>query len=249
MKLASAQINCTVGEIRNNLEEHYRMINSAIQNDVQLIIFPELSITGYCRAEGQALAFTERDKKLNTLQELSTKGNIILIVGAPIKIKDKLYIGTFIINPNQSIQIYTKQYLHGEEQLFYTSSFNHNPILFIENERIALAICADINNQNHPLQAEKNKCSIYLPSIFYSEKGLDKGYKQLSEYAKKHSLHILMSNYSGQLWGMKSGGGSAFWNSNGKLIKRLNSTETGLLIVEIENSKLKKNLTHSKTIK
>jgi predicted amidohydrolase len=233
MKLASAQINCTVGEIQNNLEEHYRMINSAIQNDVQLIIFPELSITGYCRTEGQKLAFTERDEKLNTLQELSDKGNIITIAGAPVKIEDKLYIGSFIICPHQQIQIYTKQYLHGEEQLFYQSSMDYNPIITIENQHISLAICADISNQNHPLQAEKNKCSIYLPSIFFSKEGLVRGYKQLSEYAKKHSLHILMSNYSGQLWGMKSGGKSAYWNSNGELINHLNSTEIALLIVEI----------------
>ena len=66
MKLAPAPINCTVGEIQNNLEEHYRMINSAIQNETQLILFPELSITGYCRTEGQALASKKKWLKLKS---------------------------------------------------------------------------------------------------------------------------------------------------------------------------------------
>jgi len=33
---------------------------------------------------------------------------------------------------------------------------------------------------------------------------------------------------------MESGGGSGFWNSDGKLTANLNSTEIGLLLVEIE---------------
>ncbi len=116
MKIAAAQINSTVGEIQQNLIEHYRIIEVAIENQVQLITFPEMSITGYCRDEGEELAFTVNDTQLNKLQELSTKGDIIIVAGAPIKIKDKLHIGSFIINPNKSIQVYTKQYVHENEQ-------------------------------------------------------------------------------------------------------------------------------------
>ena len=92
MKLASAQINCTVGEIQQNLDKHYQMINIAIAHKAQLILFPEMSITGYCREEGEKFAFTESDSRLKKLQELSALGNIIIIAGAPIKIKEKLYI-------------------------------------------------------------------------------------------------------------------------------------------------------------
>jgi len=232
MKLAATQINCTVGEISDNLDKHYVEIKIAIKNDVQLIIFPEMSITGYCREEAEQLVFTENDRRLDKLKELAKIGDIIIIVGAPIKIKEKCFIGSFVIHPDESVSMYTKQYLHDGEELFFSSSMDYNPIINIGNERISLAICADINNENHPCNAKKNNCTIYLPSIFYSTAGMDEAYEQLRNYAEKYSLHILMSNYVGELWQMTSGGKSAFWNSKGALLGNLGSNDQGLLIIE-----------------
>ncbi len=113
---------------------------------------------------------------------------------------------------------------------------NYNPIINLELEKISLAICADINNEKHPLQAANNKCSIYLPSIFYSTAGMENGYKQLKNHAQKYGLNILMSNFSGKLWGMEAGGKSAFWNSNGELIDNLEAGDTGILIIEKTNN-------------
>lgn len=55
MKIASVQIECITGDIKNNLEKHYKFIDIAHKNNVDLIIFPELSITGYCREEVEEL--------------------------------------------------------------------------------------------------------------------------------------------------------------------------------------------------
>ncbi len=237
MKIAVVQVNSTVGDIQQNLEAHYRIIEAAIEEDVQLIAFPEMSLTGYCRKEGEKLAFTEHDSRLNKLKTLATQGDIHIVVGAPIKIKGKLYIGAFVIYPKKPIGIYTKQYLHDGEELFYSSSMHYNPIIKLGQERISLAICADINNENHPRAACKNGSTIYLPCIFNSEEGIKKGYEQLRTYAKDYSLNILMSNYNGELWNMKSGGKSAFWNSNGELVGCLNANDLGILVAEKKKEK------------
>jgi predicted amidohydrolase len=232
MKIASAQINSTVGHIQSNLEEHYSLIETAITEGVELIAFPEMSITGYCREEGKQLALTENDPRLDQLKQLATKGNIHIIAGAPILIKDKLYIGAFVIYPNKLIAIYTKQYLHDGEELYYASSKDFNPIIQLGQEKISLAICADINNQDHPRASSKNGSTIYIPCIFYSKEGMDKGKEQLGAYSKDYSLNILMSNYTGELWNMEAAGQSAFWTSDGNLCGQLDSSESGLLIAE-----------------
>jgi hypothetical protein len=41
-----------------------------------------------------------------------------------------------------------------------------------------------------------------------------------------------MSNYCQEHWNLTSGGRSAFWNSNGKLINEINIGNIGLLIAE-----------------
>jgi len=237
MKIAAAQINCTVGMIQQNLNEHYRIIEMAIDEGIQLITFPEMSITGYCREEGKNLAFTVNDDRLHRLQKLSNIGAIIIVVGAPIRIEKDLFIGSFIIYPDRPIEIYTKQYLHDGEELFYKSSMEYNPIINLGSDKIGLAICADINNENHPHKVKQKEGTIYLPSIFYSRDGLEEGYKRLEDYAKKYNLNILMSNYSGNVWNMESGGSSAFWDSGGVLIDHMNINSSGILIIEWDYNK------------
>jgi predicted amidohydrolase len=82
MKIAAAQIKSTVGDITTNLECHYKMIEFAAKNGVDLIAFPEMSITGYCRAKGKKLAFKENDERLAKMKALSDRYNLVIIAGA-----------------------------------------------------------------------------------------------------------------------------------------------------------------------
>ena len=125
MKIASAQIKSIVGEIDQNLETHYKMIDLAAKNGADLIIFPEMSITGYCREKANELLMTELDKRLDILKNKAIEKKIIIVAGAPIKIGNKKHIGSFILMPNNSIKIYTKQYLHDGEELYFKPSFNN----------------------------------------------------------------------------------------------------------------------------
>ena len=235
MILASAQIEAKIGDLKGNLNNHIEMINLASKNQADLIVFPEMSLTGYCREKASKLAFKRDDIRLNFLKEISYKNKIIVVVGAPIMINDNLYIGSFIFQPNSEIEIYTKQFLHNGEELFFKSSCDYNPTLKIENEKIQFAICADIDTEEHALNASKNKTTLYLPSIFFSKKGIQKGQRNLQNYAEKYNFNILMSNYCGEHWNVTGGGKSAFWNNKGEKIGQLNSEKKGLLIVEKEN--------------
>ena len=233
MILAAAQTTPRQGDIDYNLSEHYKFIELAAENNARLISFPEMSITSYDREDAAKLAFMPNDNRLEQLKKLSSTHKIIIIAGAPVKIKDKLFIGSFVIKPNQEIEIYTKQFLHTGEELFFNSSFDYNPQINIQDEKVALAICADINHAEHPDNAFKLKSTLYLPSIFFSRNGIADAYSKLSHYAKKYAMGILMSNFGETVWGTEAAGKSAFWNSNGELVASLNHNAPGLLIVEI----------------
>lgn len=69
MILAAAQTKPTRGDIEANLADHYRLIELAVQNEVQLIAFPEMSITGYERENAQKLAFKKDDSRLDHLKK------------------------------------------------------------------------------------------------------------------------------------------------------------------------------------
>jgi predicted amidohydrolase len=232
MKIASAQIEAQIGDIKGNLEKHLEMINIAVQNDVDLIVFPEMSLSGYCREEGKALAMKASDEAVMKLQEMADAYNLVIIIGAPIEIDNKLFIGSYILRPNSMAKIYTKQYLHTGEDVYYSSSFDYNPTIVIKDEIIALAICADIDNFQHPKDAKKCACTLYMASIFFSTNGIDTGHELLAQYAKEYSFCVLMSNFSGELWDTEAGGRSAFWGKNGELVGELETDKKGLLVLE-----------------
>lgn len=244
MIIASAQTSPKRFDINANLIDHYRLIELAAENGADLILFPELSITGYEREKAKELIFKENDSRLNGLRQLSVKNQIVVIAGAPVQIGENLHIGAFIIKPDDTVLIYTKQFLHTGEDIFYKPSFDFNPVIEINNEKISMAICADINNPKHPENANKKGISIYLAGIFFEPEDMERAYRTLSGYAGKYSMNVLMSNYTGQSWGLDSGGQSAFWDKNGKLIAKLNDIDSGLLVIKRDD-----NIWTGKTIK
>jgi predicted amidohydrolase len=235
MILAAAQTKPVRGDIEANLADHYRLIVLAVQKGANLIAFPEMSITGYEREDAQKLAFKKNDSRLDHLKKLASENNITIIAGAPIQIDSDLFIGEFIISPDNSVSIYTKQFLHEGEDDFFQSSFDYNPMLSIENQIISFAICADIDNPLHPENACNRATDTYIASIFFTPNGIPNAYRDLQSYAQKHQMNVLMSNFSGESWGYLSGGKSAFWNNKGELVAQMNDSDSGLLLVENQN--------------
>lgn len=230
MNIAMAQINPKEGEIEFNLNEHHKFIKLAAKHGAELIVFPEMSITGYVRDRANELSFSEEDSRLNELYELAAENNIIIVAGAPIKLSSGLHIGTFIVFPDKTHQIYTKQFLYTAEDEYFTPNLSLNPMIKLGNESISLAICADITNPVHPENAKSAGATIYIASICYSENMISEAHNQLSSYAQKHSMTVMMSNYCGEYFKIQTGGKSGLWSQSGKLVTELNQSDSGLLI-------------------
>lgn len=232
MIIAAAQTVPKKRNIEENIKDHCRLITLAAENQVQLIVFPELSLTGYERDLAAQQRFVADDTRIAPLVELAAQKSMIVIAGAPIFIEAKLYIGAFILYPDGSIAMYTKQYLHEGEEAFFTPSFNYNPQIQLENETFNLAICADTANPQHPKAAALAGCSIYLASVFNSPKGMNEANSFLASYAHTYKMNVLMANYGGPSWICDAGGKSAFWTSDGEKSLALDDSGEGLLIAE-----------------
>lgn len=233
MKIAASQIKPIENNTIENINNHLRMIELAAKQKVELIVFPEMSLTGYERELAEQLSFSENDSRLKVFEDKAIIHRMVIIVGAPIKINSKLHIGSFVFFPGGTSLIYTKQFLHDGEEEYFTPNFNYNPLIEFKNEKISIAICADIANSKHPANASEKNTTLYLASFFYSPHGVTEGYKTLSSYAKEYSMNVLMANFTGSSYGIKAAGQSAFWNKDGELIEQLNEVEENLLIIEI----------------
>ncbi|MCF0055460.1 carbon-nitrogen hydrolase family protein [Dyadobacter sp. CY356] len=231
MIIAAAQTVPTRNNINQNLEDHYRLINLAADYGAKLILFPEMSISGYERELAESHAFTENDLRLDALKELAKTRNIIIVAGAPLRIDSGLFISAFIFYPDGREKVYTKQYLHDGEEIYFSPGTDDNLQINLEDESFSIAICADITNPAHAVKAASLNSSVYLASIFYTPNGILEGYKDLQGYASELSMSVLMSNFGGPSYEMESAGKSAFWDNSGNLAGSFEGEGEGLLIV------------------
>jgi predicted amidohydrolase len=229
--IAAAQLSPVMENIDSNLREHLMLIRAAAERDVKLIAFPELSITGYLKGQAESLAFMRNDARLDPLREAAARFSMIIIAGAPVRLDTGLHIGALIFHPDGTVSVYTKQHLHTGEEKYFTPNPEHNPVIELCGERISLAICADIANPVHAQNACGSGCTIYIAGIFYTKNIMDSAYKLLPEYAKTHGMNVLMANSCGFTCGYKAGGKSAFWTSDGILLKAAGSEHAGLVVV------------------
>jgi predicted amidohydrolase len=230
MIIAAAQTIPFDEDVEANLNAHYKFVELAARHHVQLLIFPELSLTGYLRENALNFAFTETDARLSTLRDLAVVNKMIIVVGAPLILISGLHIASFVLYPDNTLEFYTKQHLHNGEEEFFVSGTEYNPQIALEDELFSLAICADISNPSHPENASKSKSTAYLASILYSKKGIDQGIVLLQKYAKRYQLNVLLSNYGGPSWGLEAGGMSSLIDNKGLMKASIQTAGESLLI-------------------
>lgn len=233
MKIAAAQIDVSDMNIELNIKKHIFYIDRAIESGVRLVIFPEMSITGYVREKAKELALTVNDSSMDVFREKAKTGNIMIAVGAPAEVDNQLCIGTFIFHPNGNTSLYTKQFLHSGEEEYFSPNSNYNPIIEIDSHRISFAICYDINNPIHTANACTSGATLYAASLFFTPNGIEEAHTLLSEAAGKYSMNIIMSNYIGTSYNYNGAGKSASWNKRGQLIGSCDDNTECLLIASI----------------
>ncbi|MEW6195382.1 MAG: carbon-nitrogen hydrolase family protein [Bacteroidota bacterium] len=234
--VAAAQSGSVKGNISENISAHLNFIDAASEHNVDIIIFPELSLTGYEPEIAKENMLEGSENILNPFIDSANKKNITIIAGAPICSEyDKPYIGAFIIHPSKQITVYRKRYLHKGEELFFVPS-QDNLVFRLKDESIGMAICADIDNPAHPLDAKKCGATIYAASVLMSVNGIDDAYNKFSSYAKQYKMLAVMANYAINTGGFITAGKSGIWNENGNLIASAEGTETTLVIAEKDDN-------------
>lgn len=231
MKIALAQTYSVAGDIDKNIEQHISLILAAAQQGVEVIIFPELSITGYEPGLAAKLGTTTKDPKFQVFQELSDTHKLIIGIGLPLKQSDGIRIGLLLFHPNQDVQVYAKNYLHPDELPFFTSG--NNTSVLINGTNIGLAICYELSVAEHIKEIKEAQAEVFIASVAKHEKGIQQSYKILSNIAKDYCIPVILVNCVGPADNFIAAGQSAIWNKNGLLVEKLSNQEKGLLILEI----------------
>ena len=237
MKIAIVQLEPIKGNIERNIEAHVDWIKQAIHANTDMIVFPELSLTGYEPELAGSLATNQSDKRLDCFQKLSDENKITIGVGLPTRKKDELNVSMIIFQPGKERTTYSKQYLHNSELSTFTAGFNPLVIEF-ETDIVAPAICYELSNKEHYEFAAQNSATVYLASVFNSVSAIDSDLEKLSDIAKSHKMLTFMANFTGETCGYKCAGKSSIWDENGEIIIQLGEKEEGLIVFDTETKEI-----------
>ena len=237
MKICVAQTRPVKGDIQSNIDNHKKLIDLAVSNGADTIIFPELSLTGYEPELSKALATNQDDSRFDDFQEIADNRQITLGVGVPTIYNTHICISMVLFQPHKARQTYSKKYLHPDEEQFFAPG-KGSAGLTGNKSNIALAICYELSVPEHSENAFKSGAEIYIASVAKSIDGVDKAVKSLSHIANKYSMTVLMSNCVGQCDGSECGGKTSIWNNKGLLVAQLSDTNEGIIIIDTSTQEL-----------
>jgi predicted amidohydrolase len=216
--IAAAQSTSVPGDIPQNLERHLRFATLASDHGLNLLVFPELSLTGYEPSLARSNTVSPDDPRLNTLRGLAQKARMNIVVGAPTMSQNQeLHIGALALLPDGLVLTYAKQYLHkGEEGTFAPGSGGHT--FEAGGANVGLAICADTSHPEHAAAARLHRASIYATGVLITENRYQADAALLAKCAREHRMTVLMANHGDPAGGWVPAGRSAIWSGDVNLV-------------------------------
>lgn len=241
MKICVAQIIPHIGDIDNTIGKHVTLIDLAVSFGVDIIVFPEMSLTGYEPKLAKELAIKVAENRLDVFQTMSNKNHITIGVGAPIVTQSGIKIGMILFQPGKDRITYFKQYLHADERPWFIEGV-HQVWLKVEDKTITPAICYESLLPKHLEAVMKKGTDIYMGSVAKSADGVKKAFEYFAEVAAKYSITVSMANSVGPCDNFTSAGNSAIWNREGELTDQLDETCEGILIMDINTGETNKHI-------
>jgi len=243
IRLYLAQINPTVGDLKGNHSLILSHIRKAGDSGADIVIFPELSLTGYPPEDlllknsflNENTAYIEKIKK-----EVS---EITAIVGFADSKNGLIYNSAAVISGQNIKCIYNKQHLPNysvfdEERYFSRGDANY--IFGINGHLVGLSICEDIFYASGPIRAQSIAGGAELvinisASPYYSGK-VESREKMISARASDNIVNIAYLNMVGGQDELVFDGNSIVVNEKGQITARCMPFAEDSLIVDIDPS-------------
>ena len=128
--VALAQMNPVLNEVEQNLAEMGKMVeNVCLQRKVDVVVFPELSTTGYdCGLHFADLAERVSGRAVSTLSRRAVECNTHIVFGLAEmqKVESVIYSAAVLIDPEGEVLAdYQKVHLKGEQRLAFRPGFKY----------------------------------------------------------------------------------------------------------------------------
>jgi predicted amidohydrolase len=252
-KLRVAQMGGVLANFDANLEQHLSRIEAAIQDGIEFIAFPELSLSGYnIQDAAQDIALPITDSRFDPLRKLSKH---ISILSGGVELSDDfgVYNAAFFFEDGDAKTVHRKVFLptYGmfEELRYFSAGQRIAPFHSRRLGTVGVAICEDAWHVTLPYLLAMQGAKV-LFSLVASPLRIDVETGELSiastwemmnrTYANLFSLYLVMANRVGNEDGLSYWGGSEIVSPSGHLIAKAATFESDLIDATIDLQEVKR---------
>tara|TARA_B100000925_G_scaffold65417_1_gene44422 strand:+ start:2780 stop:4411 length:1632 start_codon:yes stop_codon:yes gene_type:complete len=240
ISIALAQLDFVVGDISGNTELIIETSKKAKrQYNADLIVFPELSISGYppedlLHHSGFKKRILEASNKIQ--QEIN---GIDALVGYPEYQNGKIYNSCSVFSEKKEIVRYRKEALPNysvfDEKRYFESDDN-SAIFLIKGKKIGINICEDIWQERAAIRSKEAGAEliIVINGSPYEKNGQEKREKVVKRLTEVTGLPFVYLNMIGGQDELVFDGSSFVMDKNGEIVYRAKSFEESLDLIEFE---------------
>ena len=154
IRTAAAVPAVRIADTEYNAAEICRLAGEAFDKEVSLVAFPELSLTGYSCGDlfGQTLLVKGAEEGIRKIVEFSRGKSIVIITGAPVPYRSRLYDCAVVIRNGNVKGIVPKTYIPSSDSRWFASgsdflsSETRNDGTFLDNGKdcVREGFCGEI---------------------------------------------------------------------------------------------------------
>jgi NAD+ synthase (glutamine-hydrolysing) len=239
MRLALCQMNATVGDIAGNAERIRAGQEAAREAEVDLVLFPELALTGY-PPEDLLLRDHFLADAASALRELAADTHaVVAIVGFPERAED-VYNTAAVLAEGSVRAIYRKVYLPNygvfDEQRYFQAG-SAGAVVDLSGHRIGLTVCEDIWEPGPPATDEALAGATLIVNISASPYHAGKGSERERMFAQRARDNLACVAFCGLVGGQDElvfDGHSCVVDHTGETIARACQFREELLVCDVD---------------
>lgn len=237
-RIALVQMQAETGNVKKNLAKITGFVEAAAEKKVNMICFPELSVTGYNKTKGLLVPEMVPGPSSLHISSLAQRFGMVIMAGIPEKSQDdKPFISQLVAFPEGNVLTYRKTHLGKSEVAAFTPG-DTMPVFAGETVNFGIGICWDMHfPELSTVLALKGAEIIFTPHASPQVMGnrRESWLKYLTARAYDNGVFVAACNLIGSDGGEKEFcGGALILDPKGNVVTESFSEEEDLLVADLD---------------
>uniref|UniRef100_A0A7V5XZQ6 Glutamine-dependent NAD(+) synthetase n=1 Tax=candidate division WOR-3 bacterium TaxID=2052148 RepID=A0A7V5XZQ6_UNCW3 len=234
MRIGVAQLNSTIGDFKGNLQKVINTIRMAKERNINLLVFPELFLTGYFPKDLlKKPDFLNNVRRALNMIMRNTEG-ISVIIGLPLRVGRNFLNTACLIKDNRFLGFSAKTNLSLIERNYFIPS-QRRGVFNLDGKKIGINLGEDLEGNYDVIREQKRRGAELVINLsarpFYI--GKDELIKDLlKKKAQNNNLKIIYCNLVGGNDGEVFDGGSMVVSEKGEILIRAKRFEEDLIVYD-----------------